>query len=194
MRRRLLATALLALTATGCSGIAKLDFARIFSRDAWQLPERVIASLEIDPGDRVADLGAGGGYFLPYLAEAVGPTGTVYAVDVDPEITRDLESQVAAEGHANVVVVLGQTDDPDLPDGRIDLVLLVNTYHHIDDRPAYFTRLRGDLGPSGRVAVIDPNAETTGILRLFLDAGHMSFAEDVPTQLFEVFAAGDPAR
>jgi ubiquinone/menaquinone biosynthesis C-methylase UbiE len=207
MRRKLLAIGLIALAASGCRGVSQLDLSRIGSRASWQLPERVIASLEIAPGDRVADLGAGGGYFLPYLVTAVGPAGTVYAVDVEPEIVRELEQQAADAGYTNVVAVLGGADDPGLPDGAIDLVVLVNTYHHIDARPAYFERLRRNLKPSGRVAVIDPNAETKGVLRLFLDAEHMSFAPDVrdeirsagyhpdrsfaflPTQIFEVFAA-----
>jgi len=211
MRSKLLAIGLIALAVSGCHGVSQLDLSRIGSRASWQLPERVIASLEIAPGDRVADLGAGGGYFLPYLVTAVGPAGTVYAVDVEPEIVRELEQQAASAGYTNVVAVLGGTDDPRLPDGAIDLVLLVNTYHHIDARPAYFERLRRNLTSSGRVAVIDPNTETKGLLRLFLDAGHMSSANDVreemrqagyrpaqsfgflPTQLFEVFAPESPS-
>jgi ubiquinone/menaquinone biosynthesis C-methylase UbiE len=80
---------------------------------------------------------------------------------------------------ANVEVVLGGFDDPKLPDGAIDLVLIVNTFHHIEDRPTYFASLRRDLSPRGRVAVIDPNEELGGVLSLFLDEGHTSTADGV---------------
>ena len=97
-------------------------------------------------------------------------------------------------------------------DAGVDLVLLVNTYHHIDDRPAYFRRLRGDLRPGGRVAVIEPNQELGGVLSLALDEGHTSRASEVeaemleagyavaarheflPVQIFRVFAPGDASR
>ena len=137
MRRRLLAIGLFVLTATGC-GITKLNPTQIGNRGGWQLPERVIASLEIAPGDSVADLGAGDGYFLPYLVDAVGPTGTVYAVDVESDKASALQQRVDEAGYENVVVVLGELEDPLLPNDQIDLILLVNTYHHIEDRPAYF--------------------------------------------------------
>ncbi len=104
-------------------------------------------------------------------------------------------------------MVLGEFDDPLLPDGAIDLVFLCNTYHHIEERPQYFSRLRIDLKPGGRVAILDPNAEVGGFVGLFLDEGHTSIADDVVaematagyrrsqsfaflmTQIFELFAA-----
>lgn len=188
----------------GCAGVSKLDLTTL-GRDSWQRPDDVIRALEIRPGDRVADLGAGTGYFVPHLLEAVGSSGRVYAVDVDPGITEELSARYAGSSE-NVAVVLGRYDDPELPDGSIDLVLIVNTYHHIEDRPSYFERLRADLSPRGRIAVIEPNEELTGILTLFLDAGHTSRADEVgaemrsagyrrassldflATQIFEVFA------
>ena len=131
-------------------------------------------------------------------------------MEVDEERTRELEKRSTEEGYSNVVVVLGQYSDPQLPDGEVDLVFLCNTYHHIEERPAYFSRLRTDLSDSGRVAIVEPDAELWGILRLFQTKGHMSEADDVvgemraagyscsesfdflPTQVFEVFApAGD---
>jgi ubiquinone/menaquinone biosynthesis C-methylase UbiE len=195
----------LAIPLLACSGLSKLDYARIYSRAGWQHPDRVIESLEIRAGDHVADIGAGEGYFLPYLADAVGPEGKVYAVEVDPEKVEALEAMVREGGHHNVVVVLGELDDPLLPDQGVDLVFLCNTYHHIEDRPAYFSRLRSDLRTESRLAIIDVRDDLSGILRLFVTEGHwtpldllyeelekagyrrsLSF-DFLPTQNFEVF-------
>ncbi len=136
------------------------------SRDDWQQPERVIEVLGIEPGDRVADLGSGSGYFTLRLSKAVGPEGRVYAVDVDEDMNAYLRERVALAGAANVEVVLGRFEDPLLPDGSIDLVLTVDTYHHIDDRPAYFRKLQRDLAPGGRVAVIDFDGRKGWFVRL----------------------------
>ncbi len=195
-------TLLLGIALAVCSGCTNLY------RTSWQQPDRVVESLNIARGAQVADLGAGGGYFLPYLAKAVGTEGKVFAVDVDPEVVQELRDTVAAAGYTNVEVVLGEFEDPLLPDGAIDLVFLCNTYHHIEDRPRYFARLRIDLKPGGQVAILDPNADLGGFLSLFLDGGHTSSATDViaemktagyrssrsfdflPTQIFEIFATG----
>ena len=138
----------------GCSSIKRFSYEGS-SRDEWQQPEQVIAALGIRPGDRVADLGSGSGYFTLRLARAVGPDGKVYAVDVDEKMNEYLRQRVAKAGVANVDVVLGRFEDPLLPDGGVDLVLVVDTYHHLEDRPAYFRNLRRDLTAGGRVAVID---------------------------------------
>lgn len=193
----------------GCSGLTKIDPTHL-GRDAWQRPEDVVRALELRPGDRVADLGAGGGYFVPYLAEAVGSSGRVYAVEVESALTDSLAQRFAED--ESVEAVLGGYADPHLPDASIDVVLIVNTYHHIEARPPYFERLRADLRPGARVAVIDPDEELGGVLALFLDEGHTSRAEAViaemraagyrhvashdflATQIFEVFAPDRDAR
>ncbi len=126
-----------------------------FRRDAWQQPERVVATLGIEAGDRVADIGAGGGYFTFLLADAVGDKGRVHAVDVDEQMTDYLKQRAEREGYGNVEVILGEYDDPLLPDGTVGLVFLSNTYHHIEDASGYFARLRNDLGPGGRVAIVE---------------------------------------
>ncbi len=202
MRRAALLVSLLLLS--GCNGFTKLDLTTL-GRDSWQRPAAVIDALELQPGDRVADLGAGEGYFVPRLTEAVGADGRVYAVDVDEEVVGELAERFPP-GSTNVEVVLAKLEDPMLPDGSLDLILIVNTYHHIEDRPAYFRRLRRDLRPGGRVAVIDPNEDLGGILALTLDEGHKSSAPAVeqemrkagyrvearhdflPVQIFRVFA------
>ncbi len=179
MRRAALVASLLVLS--GCSGISKLDLTAL-GRDSWQRPADVVEALELQPGDRVADLGAGEGYFVPHLTEAVGADGRVYAVDVDEEVVGELAERFPPES-TNVEAVLGKLEDPMLPDGSIDLVLIVNTYHHIEDRPAYFRRLRRDLRSGGRVAVIDPNQDLGGILALSLDEGHKSSAPVVEEEM-----------
>lgn len=152
-----------------------------FDRDAWQKPDEVVAALALEPGDRVADIGAGGGYFTFRLARAVGPEGVVYAVDVDPDMIEYLRERVAEEGVANVRVVAGEFSDPLLPDGEIDLVFSTNTYHHIQDRAAYFRGLRTDLAPGGRVAIIELN-DATWFPRTF---GHYTPEEEIVSEMRE---------
>lgn len=123
------------------------------ARDAWQRPDEVIRALALAPDARVADVGAGTGYFSVRLAAAV-PQGRVWAIDIEPEMVRHLRRR-ADEAHlGNVFSVLCTGDDAMVPE-RVDLVLVVDTNHHIDDRPAYYRRLAGSLRPGGRVAIVD---------------------------------------
>lgn len=136
--------------------LRRIDVTRLPTRASWQLPERLLEVLELEPGDLVADLGSGDGYFTFRLAEAVGSQGRVYAVDIDAAVLTEVEREAERRGLDNVITVEARADDPLLPDGQIDLVFLCNTYHHIDERPQYFARLREDLAPGGRVAVVEP--------------------------------------
>jgi cyclopropane fatty-acyl-phospholipid synthase-like methyltransferase len=122
-------------------------------RDAWQKPREVIQALALEPGAHVADLGAGTGYFTVRLANVL-PEGRVYAVDIETDMVRYLESRAQREGLRNVTALKGQPDDPRLP-GPVDLVLLVDVYHHIGDRTRYFRNLSRSLRPGGRVAIVD---------------------------------------
>jgi predicted methyltransferase len=124
-------------------------------RDAWQQPAAVVAALTLAPGMAVADVGAGTGYLERALSAAVGPRGVVYAVEVEPALVTHLRDRADREGTANVIPVLGSPDSPRLPAGRIDRILFLDTYHHIDGRVAYFQRLRAALAPGGRVVVVD---------------------------------------
>jgi ubiquinone/menaquinone biosynthesis C-methylase UbiE len=124
-------------------------------RDEWQRPDDLVRALAIEPGTTVADLGAGTGYLSRRLSAAVGESGTVLAVDPEPNLVAHLRSRAEREKTANVVPVLASTDNPRLPAAAIDLVLVLDTYHHLDDRPTYFRKLKGALRPEGRVAVID---------------------------------------
>ena len=125
------------------------------SRDAWQKPKDVVEAMEIQPGMTVADVGAGTGYFEPWLSRAVGESGTVLALDVEPDMVRYLNERAAREHLANVRPALAAMDDPKLPAGAVDRVLIVDTWHHIPDREAYAAKLRGGLKVGGRVFVVD---------------------------------------
>ena len=146
----LLACCLLA----GCGKLKQWAYEGI-NRDQWQQPEKVIAALKLRPGDQVADLGAGSGYFTFKLAKAVGPAGKVYAVDIDQEMIDLIAQRVQKESLQNVETVVARADDPQLPTTGVDLIFTVNTYHHIGERIAYFKSLQKYLRPSGRIAVID---------------------------------------
>jgi len=145
--------ALAALSLLGsCASWKKFGYEG-WGRERAQQPARVVEALAIAPGARVADLGAGGGYFTTRLADAVGPQGRVYAIDLDPDMLGLLREQAA--GRANVEVIAATPDDPRLPVGGVDLLFSCNTYHHLSDRSAYFRRLAPSLRPGGRIALID---------------------------------------
>ena len=131
-------------------------WARVFDdpeRDAWQKPHEVIQALALKPDAAVADLGAGTGYFSVRLARML-PKGTVYAADVEPDMVSYLAERAKREGLANLKPVASSGSDARLPT-KVDLVLLVDVYHHVEDRERYFRKLAGSLAPGGRVAVID---------------------------------------
>lgn len=122
-------------------------------RDEWQKPAEVLEALQLPANAKVADLGAGTGYFTARLSRAL-PEGTVYAIDIEPSMVRYLEERAGKEGLKNVVPVLASQADPQLP-SAVELVLIVNTYHHVSDRVAYFQRLAGRLAAKGRMAIVD---------------------------------------
>lgn len=123
------------------------------ARDQWQRPDHVIATLALQPGQRIADVGAGTGYFAIRLAKAQ-PLAMVYAVDIEPAMVSYLGTRAAAEGTANVVPHQGSPDGPNLTH-PVDLVLMVDTYHHLADRVTYFGHLRRWIRRGGRVAIIE---------------------------------------
>ncbi len=122
-------------------------------RDEWQKPHEVIKALALKPDAVVADIGAGTGYFSARLANMLRE-GKVYAVDIEPDMVKYLSERAKREALPNMMAVAGAPGDPQLP-AKADLVLLVDVYHHIDERQRYFDKLRGALKPGGRVAVID---------------------------------------
>jgi len=125
-------------------------------RNEWQKPAEVLRFLALHAGSRVADLGAGTGYFTIPLAHAVGERGKVYAIDVEPGLVEHLRHRSEAEGVASVVEpVLAAPDDPGLTKGSVDLILVCDTWHHIDARLRYLDKLDASLAPEGRLAILD---------------------------------------
>ncbi|MCC7073082.1 MAG: class I SAM-dependent methyltransferase [Deltaproteobacteria bacterium] len=123
------------------------------ARDAWQKPDQVIKGLALPEDALVADVGSGTGYFAVRLARAV-PKGKVFGVDVEDDMARYLRERAQREGLHNVVALLSPVDDPRLPE-LVDLVLVVNTVHHIEQRTAYFAKVKTSLKPGGRVVIVD---------------------------------------
>jgi ubiquinone/menaquinone biosynthesis C-methylase UbiE len=123
-------------------------------RYTWQYPERVIKALKLEAGMKVADLGSGTGYFSFRLAEAVGSSGKVYAIDIDAEMNASIDKQAVAKQIENVKTLLAVEHDPLIPE-KVDIIFSVNAYHHLKDRAAYFRNAARYLKPEGRVAIID---------------------------------------
>jgi SAM-dependent methyltransferase len=131
-------------------------WAKVFDdpeRDAWQKPHEVIQALALKPDAIVADIGAGTGYFSVRFAHML-PQGRVYGVDTEPGMVKHLAERAKREGLKNITAVAGKPGDPRLPE-KADLVVLVDVYHHVEDRERYFRNLQKALKPGGRVAVID---------------------------------------
>ena len=155
------------------------------ARDAWQQPDKVVAAMAITPGMSVADVGAGTGYFEPRLSAAVGPNGKVLAVDIEPDMVRYINERRVREKTLNVEARLGVADDPKLD--PVDRILIVDTWHHIENREAYGTKLAAALKPGGIVFVVDFKLES--------EKGppkHMRLAPD--QVIAELAAAGLQAR
>ena len=124
-------------------------------RDEYQKPHEVLMALSLKPGETVADIGSGSGYFTLRLAAHVGDTGRVYAVDIDPEMVRHLNRRVRDAGLSNVQTLLAEPGDPLLRDRSIDRFVVVDTWHHIDDQPKYLGLMKKMLKPGGQVVMID---------------------------------------
>jgi ubiquinone/menaquinone biosynthesis C-methylase UbiE len=123
------------------------------ARDAWQMPSRVIDALGLSPTAVVADIGAGTGYFSVRLARAV-PKGTVYSVDIESSMLAHIEKRAKSEGLGNILTVQATAGSPQLPK-PVDVVLIVDTYHHLPNRATYFRELKKSLAPGGRIAIVD---------------------------------------
>ena len=124
-------------------------------RDAQQKPDEVVRVLDLSPGDVVADIGAGTGYFTRRFAKAVGDNGIAYAVDLEPNMLKYIAERAEKDGQPNIVPVLATSSSPMLAPNSVDLFFVCNTIHHIGDRHEYYEILARDLRPSGRFAFVD---------------------------------------
>ncbi len=130
-------------------------------RDEWQQPELVMDALKIADGARVADLGAGGGWFTIRLAHRVGPNGIVYAEDIQRQMLEAIKRRVQAEGLTNVETVPGVADDPRLPSG-LNAVLMVDTYTQLGDPVTLLQNVRKALAPNGLLGIVDFKPDGSG--------------------------------
>lgn len=131
-------------------------WAKVFDdpkRDAWQKPDEVIRALALKSDAVIADIGSGTGYFAVRIARMV-PEGRVYGVDTEPNMVKYLAERAKREELGNVTAVKASPGDPRLAE-KADLILLVDVFHHVENRERYFARLRDLLKPGGRVAIID---------------------------------------
>ena len=184
----------LALGTVTTSGVsAPRQTSREVTREGWQRVPDVVKALGIGPGSVVADVGAGGGFFTVRLAKIVGPQGRVIAVDVDKSVIRGLQQRVETEKLSNVEVVQGAVDDPMLPPGELDGVLIVNAYHEMTEHQVMLGHIKRALKPGGRLVLVEPNRPSQkGRTREELALDHLIDPESVRQDLtdagFEVMA------
>ncbi len=128
-------------------------------RVAGQKVDEVLAGLSLKPGMVVADIGAGSGLFSRPLAKAVAPSGRVYAVDIQQDLLDYINQRDKEEKIANIQTVLGEFNDPKLPDHNVDLAFINDVLHHIQNRAAYLKALSTYIKPAGRIAIIEMNKD-----------------------------------
>jgi arsenite methyltransferase len=173
-------------------------------RDAEQKPLEVIAALDLKPGETLADIGAGSGYFSFKLARKVGDNGRVYAVDINSDMILFINRNIRDKKIKNVTTILSAPDDPLLADASINRFFICNTWHHIQNRPRYMALMKNMLKPGGQIIIVDykkgqspagPPDEmklTRREVIAELEAGGFKLAKDhrfLPYQYFLVFAA-----
>lgn len=174
-------------------------------RAETERPEIVLRAMELEDGDVVADLGAGTGFYTRRLARAVGPSGKVWANDIQPEMLDRLQELAKKEGIGNVVTVVGTETDPKLPPGTFDWILMVDVYHEFQQPEPMLAKIREALKPDGKVALVEYRAEgdtaahihelhkmsVEQVLAEWVPAGfrHVDTIEELPTQHLFIFSA-----
>jgi ubiquinone/menaquinone biosynthesis C-methylase UbiE len=133
------------------------------ARDAYQKPHEVVTALGLKDGERIADIGAGSGYFALRFARHVGASGLVFAVDINPDMIVHLNRRVRDAFLDNVRTILALPDDPLLPAASIDRAFVCETWHHIDSRPRYLALLKKMLKPAGQVIIVDFHKKDTPV-------------------------------
>jgi len=132
-------------------------------RETEEQPDTALDLIGVAPGSIVGDVGAGNGYMTWRMAERVGPKGKVYANDIQPKMLDLLRQNMESRGLSNVETVLGAEDDPKLPRGRLDLVLLVDVYHEFSEPQAMVRHIRDSLSPRGRMVLLEYRAEDPNV-------------------------------
>ena len=132
-------------------------------REQEEQPDKALDELKIAPGSTVADIGAGVGYMSWRLAARVGPSGKVYANDIQPQMLEELRKNMQARKITNVTTVLGEPDDPKLPQDQMDLVLMVDVYHEFSQPQAMLRHILESLKPDGRLVLLEYRAEDPSV-------------------------------
>lgn len=173
------------------------------ARDAYQKPHEVVMALALKEGERIADIGAGSGYFSLRFARHVGAGGQVLAVDISPDMIVHLNRRIRDDRLENIRTILAVPDDPLLADASVDRIFVCETWHHIENHPPYLARLKQVLKPGGQVIIIDfqktptpvgPPAEMRvareDVVREFEQSGFRLAKEHtfLPYQYFLIFA------
>lgn len=166
-------------------------------RDDWQRPADIFAALGATSGSRIADLGAGEGWLTTRLAKHVGPTGRIFASDVSADALERLGETLARDSLRHVELILAEHDDPRLPHGTLDGVVIVNAYHEMHQRVAVLDGVKRALRPGGVLVIVDNiPADSTARTRRDQTSRHSLALElardDLEAQGFEVVSS-DPA-
>ena len=144
-------------------------------RESEEAPSKAIEALDLKEGMVVADIGAGSGYYTSRMSKRVGPTGRVYATDIQPGMIELLDRRVKAEGLSNVTTILGDMEDPRLPPRAIDLAIMVDVYHELQQPQLFLQRLKEAFKPGGRLVLLEFRKEDPKIP--ILEVHKMSVAE-----------------
>jgi len=161
-------------------GVGGADWLDRNERDQEERPDAALDSLALKPGMFVADVGAGTGYMSLKMAKLVGPTGKVYAEDVQPGMLSRLRQNAAKAKLSNVETVLGSETYPKLPDNALDLILLVDVYHEFSQPQKMLRRMREALKPDGRLVLLEYRKEDPTIP---IRAEHKMSVQEVKTEL-----------
>jgi ubiquinone/menaquinone biosynthesis C-methylase UbiE len=144
-------------------------------RESEEAPTKAIDALELTEGMVVADIGAGSGYYTARMAKKVGPRGRVYATDIQPGMIALLDRRIKDEGLTNVTTILGGMEDPGLPPRAIDLAIMVDVYHELQQPQLFLQRLKDAFKPGGRLVLLEFRKEDPKIP--ILEVHKMSVAE-----------------
>jgi ubiquinone/menaquinone biosynthesis C-methylase UbiE len=166
---RIVAKALTSGVVTLVLGVTVLDsrtqdrVAEERQREQWQRVSDILRAMDVRPGAVVGDIGAGDGFFTTRLGAAVGPTGRVFAVDINDSQLDRLRRRVTEEGHRNITVIKGSVANPGLAERTLDAALIVNAYHEMTEHLAMLTAIRSALKPTGRLVIGEPMSKRDGL-------------------------------
>ena len=132
-------------------------------RDREESTLRMRQELQLKPGMNVCDMGSGNGYHTLPIAKAIGPQGTAYAVDIQPEMLEMLNTRAKAENITNITAILGAETDAKLPEGSCDLILLVDVYHEFSEPAAMLASMKKSLRPGGQIVLVEFRAEDDAV-------------------------------